>query len=191
MTFRRLRDADREGFRLIHGRLRARRLDPVMIAATDAGTKSAAWLALSAVLAVFGGKKGRKTAAVTVAATLTAQAVVNVGMKPLVRRRRPFRRSRLRATPLVKPPREHSWPSGHAASSAAAVTTLIASYPSQAIPLALVGLAISYSRIYVGVHYPFDVAAGTAVGAAVGTAWVSAVGVRGSRFEVQSSKPEG
>jgi membrane-associated phospholipid phosphatase len=175
------READRRGYRLIHRRLRARRVDPIMVAATRAGTKSAAWLGVSVVLALFGGKHARRTAVVTIAATLTAQAIVNVGMKPLVRRKRPFHRSRLRPALLVKPPREHSWPSGHAASSAAAVTALMAAYPGQALPLSLLAVVISYSRVYVGVHYPFDVAAGTAIGAAVGAAWVSATRTAGSR----------
>lgn len=166
--------ADGKVFNLINRRLRDRRIDPIMIAATDAGTKSSAWLAVSATLATFGDKRDRRAAVVTLGATLTAQALVNVGMKPMFRRKRPFQKHKLRASVLINPPREHSWPSGHAASSAAAVTTLMAAYPSQALPLALLGITICYSRIYVGVHYPFDVAAGTAIGAGVGVAWVAA-----------------
>jgi len=169
-----LRRADRGLYRLIHGHLRARSVDPVMIAATQVGTKSAIWLAISGILVLLGGNRARRTALATVASTLTAQAVVHGGLQPLFRRRRPFRRSTLKSALLVKPPSQHSWPSGHAASSVAAATTLGASYPQFAAPLLLVALAISYSRVYVGVHYPFDVAAGTALGMAVGVAWAAA-----------------
>jgi len=167
-----LRRTDQALYRLVHGRLRARQIDPIMVAATDIGTKSAAWLTVAATLAVFGDTKARRTAWMTIAATLTAQGVVNILLKPAFRRKRPFARRGLRSRLLIKPPREHSWPSGHSASSAAAFTTLAAAYPDRAVPLLVLAAAISYSRVYVGVHYPFDVAAGTAVGTVVGAAYV-------------------
>lgn len=172
------RSSDRALYRLMHGRLRARPLDPVMIIATDIGVKSAAWLAAASVLALFGDGRARRASVVTAASTLTAQAVVNVLMKPLFRRRRPFQQQRLSPRLLILPPRQPSWPSGHAASSAAALTTLSAAYPERTFPLFLLALIISYSRVYVGVHYPFDVAAGTAIGAAVGFAYSRLTGIR-------------
>ena len=171
-----LRATDRLLYRLLHGKLRARPIDPVMVAATDIGTKSAAWLAVAVILAIFGDRKGRRTGIMTVAATLTAQGLVNMILKPAVRRRRPFLRQRLRSRLLIQAPREHSWPSGHAASSAAAFTTLAAAYPERTVPLLGLAAAIAYSRVYVGVHYPFDVAAGTFVGVVVGGAFVAATG---------------
>jgi membrane-associated phospholipid phosphatase len=166
------RATDRALYGIVHRRLRARALDPVMVAATDVGTKSAAWLSVCAVLALLGNRRERKTAIATAAAVLSAQGVVNMLLKPTFRRERPFLRGRLRSRLLVAPPQESSWPSGHAASSAAAVTTLVAAYPERAVPLMALGLAISYSRVYVGVHYPFDVAAGTSIGLAIGTGYV-------------------
>jgi undecaprenyl-diphosphatase len=169
-----LRAADRQLYRLLHGRLRAGPIDPIMVAATRVGTKSAVWLAIAGVLAIFGSNRARRTALATVGATLTAQAISNVGLKPIFRRKRPFHKSKLGAVLLVKAPREHSWPSGHAASSVAAATVLRTAYPGRSTPLALLAAAVAYSRVYVGVHYPFDVLAGTVVGIAIGKVWTKA-----------------
>lgn len=173
-TLRPLRSTDRALYRLLHRRVRARPVDPIMIAATDVGTKSAAWMAAAVVLACFGDRKARRTAVVSIAATLTAQIFVNILLKPIFRRKRPFAGQQLQSRLLITPPQEHSWPSGHAASSAAAFITLASAYPDRKIPLLVLAVAIAYSRVYVGVHYPFDVAAGTAVGLTVGGAYILA-----------------
>lgn len=63
--------------------------------------------------------------------------------------------------------RQNSFPSGHAATAFAAATILAVLYGGWFslgfIPAALV----AYSRIYMGVHFPFDVLAGALLGVAV------------------------
>src|SRR5262249_43678530 len=60
------------------------------------------------------------------------------------------------ATPktLVHAPQDHSFPSGHAATSFAAATVLTAFAPRLAPAWFLLAVAIGFSRVYVGVHYP-------------------------------------
>jgi undecaprenyl-diphosphatase len=63
-----------------------------------------------------------------------------------------------------------SFPSGHAATSAAGLAVLAIAVPRLAPALAVLAAAIAFSRIYVGVHYPSDVLVGAAIGAIVGVA---------------------
>ena len=72
--------------------------------------------------------------------------------------------------PLVRVPLDHSFPSGHAATSFACATVLAFAAPRLAVPLYLLAVAIAYSRVYVGVHYPIDVLGGAILGVAVATA---------------------
>jgi len=84
------------------------------------------------------------------------------------------------ADPLLHGTIGSSMPSGHAATSAAGAVAL-ALLLGRALPwlvtvgLGVLAVAIAFSRVYVGVHYPLDVLAGAAVGAAVSTAIVLAV----------------
>ena len=164
--------ADRWLYLLLHRRLRIDWLDPVMVQASRIGTKSAVWLAICALLFLFGGRKGRRAALLTVGATLTSQGLANVILKPIFRRDRPFHKPIPAPALLVDPPGQHSWPSGHAASSAAAMVTLAWCYPAFAPAFLVLAAGISYSRVYVGVHYPFDVGAGAALGLFVGGVWL-------------------
>jgi undecaprenyl-diphosphatase len=52
------------------------------------------------------------------------------------------------------------------------VTAVGVLYPPVAIPLYCLGLAIALSRIYLGVHFPFDVLLGIALGSVLGPATV-------------------
>jgi undecaprenyl-diphosphatase len=66
--------------------------------------------------------------------------------------------------PLIKTPSSSSFPSGHSATAAAGALTLSAIYPSLAPVFVICGLLVILSRVYLGVHFPFDVLAGAAIG---------------------------
>ena len=84
---------DRRLYVLLHGRLRARRLDPCMVAVTHAGTKGALWLAIASVIFLLPVPHARQAAIDSILAMLAAQGVINLILKPGVRRRRPYERS--------------------------------------------------------------------------------------------------
>ena len=67
--------------------------------------------------------------------------------------------------PLIPKPTDFSFPSGHTACSFAAGFLLFRKLPKKyGIPVLLLAVLISFSRLYVGVHYPSDVIAGTVSG---------------------------
>jgi len=71
---------------------------------------------------------------------------------------------------LVAVPRGSSFPSGHTSTSFACATVLSFFVPRAAPAFYLLALAIGFSRIYVGVHWPVDVLGGAVLGLAVGLA---------------------
>ena len=65
-------------------------------------------------------------------------------------------------------PVDSSFPSGHSAASFAAASALTAYYPT-AGPLLFAGACcVGLSRVYLGHHFPSDVAVGGALGSAIG-----------------------
>ena len=92
-----------------------------------------------------------------------------MGIKALVDRERPSLRF-AEPKPLVHTPHDHSFPSGHAATSFAAATVLTFAFPRLAPALFVLAGAVAFSRVYVGVHYPLDVLGGAALGVLVATA---------------------
>jgi undecaprenyl-diphosphatase len=71
---------------------------------------------------------------------------------------------------LVTTPSTPSFPSGHAATSFAAAVVLALALPALAPAFFVLAALVGFSRLYVGVHFPLDVLAGAALGAAVATA---------------------
>ena len=69
--------------------------------------------------------------------------------------------------PLITIPHSDSFPSGHAATSFACATVLAVLVPRAAPAFYLLALAIGYSRVYVGVHWPLDVVGGAVLGVAI------------------------
>jgi undecaprenyl-diphosphatase len=83
---------------------------------------------------------------------------------------------------LVSLPHSSSFPSGHAATSFACATVLSVLAPRLAPAFVVLACAIAYSRVYVGVHYPFDVVAGAVLGVVVGLVAVALLRRAGRRY---------
>jgi undecaprenyl-diphosphatase len=121
------------------------------------------WILAGLILAAAGGD-GRHAAALLFVGAGLATGVSQV-LKRLARRPRPAEGIRGFAC-LVATPDELSFPSGHT-SVAFAVAVALAGDPTGAVAL-VIASGIAASRIYLGAHYPLDVAAGVLVGAASG-----------------------
>ena len=142
---------------------------------SNAASYSRLWLGVAAVIAVLGGRRGRRAALEGVLAIGVTSATVNLGMKPLAQRERPDRAGHaVFAARRVPMPESDSFPSGHAASAFAFAYAVGRHLPALAVPIRLLAGGVAYSRVHIGVHYPGDVVIGSIVGA--GTAAAVAAG---------------
>ena len=122
-------------------------LDPAMSRLSRAADYSKLSLLSATVLALGGGRTGRRGAAVGLSSLAITSLVVNVAVKPLVRRRRPDRLAG--DVPLarhVRMPVSRSFPSGHAAAAFAFATGVGHVSPGAAVPLRALAAAVGYSR---------------------------------------------
>jgi len=143
-------------------------LDRAMARLSRAADHSRLWLASAAVLSAAGGGRGRRSAAMGLASIASASGVVNLGLKPLGRRRRPDRAARqVPVARHVRMPSSTSFPSGHSASAFAFATGVGHAHPPAAVPLRALAALVAYSRVHTGVHYPADVVAGALLGSAI------------------------
>jgi undecaprenyl-diphosphatase len=162
---------DRRLYRLINGLPHTTTSDRYVSVLSDLG-EGLGWVAGGIALAVLGGPRGRRAGAATAVASLAATYVVQTRVKPIFRRVRPFVNREARVVGIR--PADHSFPSGHTASSFAAATALAFFYP-KAAPLAYgVATAVGVSRVHLGVHFPSDAAVGGVIGIGIGTfsAWL-------------------
>ena len=157
---------DRRVFSAINGLPHSAVSDRYISTLSDLG-EGLGWVAGGAALAILGGRKGRRAGLATALASVTATYVVQRAVKPIFRRARPSVDRGARVVGVR--PVDHSFPSGHSASSFAAATALSIYYP-KAAPLAFaVATGVGLSRVHLGVHYPSDAVAGAAVGIGIGT----------------------
>jgi undecaprenyl-diphosphatase len=162
---------DRRLYRVINDLPHTKTSDRYVSVLSDLG-EGLGWVAGGIALAILGGPKGRRAGAASAVASLAATYIVQTRVKPIFRRVRPFVNREARVVGIR--PADHSFPSGHTASSFAAATALAFFYP-RAAPLAYaVATGVGMSRVHLGVHFPSDAAVGGVIGIGIGTfcAWV-------------------
>ena len=141
-------------------------LDAPVRRLSNAANYSRLWLGVATVIAVLGGRRGRRAALEGVLAIGVTSATVNLGIKPLAHRRRPDRTGpTMFAARHVPMPESTSFPSGHAASAFAFAYAVGRHLPGLAVPIRLLASGVAYSRVHTGVHYPGDVVIGSVLGA--------------------------
>ncbi|WP_198171401.1 phosphatase PAP2 family protein [Mucilaginibacter aquatilis] len=114
--------------------------------------------------AISGNKEMRQNAAYVASSSVLSYGAVLL-IKKLLKRPRPFR-GNYRIIPVYIAG-DYSFPSGHSSSAVSTATSLSIAYPKWYViaPAALWAGSVAYSRMYLGLHYPSDVATGSLMGA--------------------------
>jgi membrane-associated phospholipid phosphatase len=144
-------------------------LDVALTRLSNAANYSRISMGLAFGLALFGGAHGTRAAVRGMASVGVTSAVVNLALKPILRRRRPDRRALF--TPgrsRVRMPASRSFPSGHTAAAFAFATGTRRELAWTGPPLYALAALVGYSRVVTGVHYPLDVVAGALAGVTLG-----------------------
>ena len=126
------------------------------------GEHGAIWLACGTAAALVDRHRRRRWLRAT--AAVGAAYATSTSIKLAIGRKRPA----IEDLPhLMATPTGLSFPSSHSTSSFAAARAFGALVPGA--PLQLAAAAMAFSRLYLGVHYPSDVAAGAALGTVIGS----------------------
>ncbi|WP_245819806.1 phosphatase PAP2 family protein [Dethiosulfatibacter aminovorans] len=136
-----------------------------MILATMSGNKGAIWI-LTALL-LLASKKTRKIGVIMSLALIISFAAGEGILKHIIQRPRPydvFPGVQL----LVAKSTAYSFPSGHTTTSFAAFYVLSRYLRTYSCLFGLLACIISFSRLYLFMHYPTDILAGIVLGLSLG-----------------------
>ncbi|GLI91925.1 phosphatase PAP2 family protein [Methylocystis echinoides] len=162
--FRRFLDADLAAVHLFSRSARPRATRLLAIAISKLGN---GWIYLLLFPALFFGLGWRGWPVVLIAA---ANAALLHVLYPIIKRRflrkRPFHVD-ARLPSLLKTLDEHSFPSGHAMTLTGVLAPMVLAWPAMTVSAAVLVLSMAWSRIATAHHYPSDVVAGIALGAAI------------------------
>lgn len=144
--------------------LRTPWLDSVMLFVTSLSNSGKIWIALAVVFLLF--KRSRRIGIAMLISVRLGYLVGNIGMKNLIERQRPCWMDPA-VQLLIEQPGDFSFPSGHAiVAFGGAVSIWLRNHRWGNAALALAMLT-AFSRLYLFVHFPTDVLAGSLLGAGI------------------------
>ena len=147
-------------------------LDKLMPIITCLGDAGIFWIICAVILLLT--PKYRKAGLAMGIALILGLLVCNVTLKPLVARQRPYdfmyEHYGQQIALLIATPHDFSFPSGHTLASFEAATALLLYNRKLGIPAMILAALISFSRLYLYVHYPTDVLLSVVLG--IGFAFV-------------------
>ena len=149
----------------IQAHLQSGFMDKFMPFITKFGDHGLFWMIVAAVLFII--PKTRKTGLGMAIAMMIGLLVCNVTLKPLVGRIRPYDlQAEFGITIQLLGERMHdfSFPSGHTIASFEAAVVMLKNSKKLGIPAMILAVLITFSRLYLYVHYPTDVIASIILG---------------------------
>lgn len=157
----------------IQAHLQSTVLDFIMPYITILGDAGIFWIACAVILMLI--PKHRKAGFSMGIALIFGVVVCNMILKPLVGRIRPYNYNLevlklqwqdflVHGKLLVETPHDFSFPSGHTIASFEASVALYKNNKRLGIPALILASLISFSRMYLYVHYPTDVIASVILG---------------------------
>ena len=149
----------------IQANLQSGFMDTFMPFITKFGDHGTFWMIVAAILFII--PRTRKTGLGMAIAMMIGLLICNVTLKPLVGRIRPYDlQAELGITIQLLGERMHdfSFPSGHTIASFEAAVVLLKNSKKMGIPAMILAILISFSRLYLYVHYPTDVIASVILG---------------------------
>jgi undecaprenyl-diphosphatase len=165
---------DEQLFQLIHSHWHHDWLDRIMPVYRDKRTWFPLYGLLLLLLWRYFQRKGLLVALLAGLSVGLADGISSSLIKPTVGRLRPCRTESLQGVirDIIDCGPGLSFPSSHAANHMALSVFLFVlfyrRFPKAAVLGLIWGLSIGYAQVYVGLHYPLDVLAGSALGAAIG-----------------------
>jgi len=150
----------------IQNNLQSGFMDKFMPFITIFGDAGIFWMIISALLVIF--PRTRKTGLGMAFAMMMGLIVCNITLKPLVARVRPYdlqlQEFGITIQLLGEKMHDFSFPSGHTIASFEAAVVLLKNSKKMGIPAMILAVLISFSRLYLYVHYPTDVIASIILG---------------------------
>ena len=148
-------------------------LNRLMILVTASGDNGFIWFALCLPFLLM--NKWRLTGFMILAAMGIASLTGEVTIKHIVKRIRPCNKA-FESYLLIENPPHYSFPSGHTTASFAVAAVFMCMCQTWYLPVLLYALLISFSRLYLLVHYPSDVIAGILIGTVCGLVAIPVAG---------------
>ncbi len=155
--------------RLVAPLRRSRPITRATVYLTNSAVYSAIWLVICGVGALI--DQPRRTTWGWIALGLVIEfALTNGPVKQVFRRRRPIDPLDGEWVKGLRRPRTSSFPSGHASAAGFMIGTTAGLVPLWPV-IAVVGVAIAVTRVFLRLHHASDITAGMVWGAVVGVIW--------------------
>ncbi len=156
-------------FHFINGTIANPMLNWLMPVVTNENNVAIPLILIILWMILFNGKRGKIAAVLLILAVVLTDIIAAQLIKPWIGRIRPSHAMLDEINLLVSKGGKYSFVSNHAANTMSAATIIGYFYKKWKYMTVGISLIVGFSRIYVGVHYPFDVLGGWIFGYAL--AW--------------------